>query len=243
MGDEKGESLPRQKTQEWEVYENSGEGRTEANAETEEKKFDGFRKSRGYWAKMWKQSHRDWPNGPGPIYDTKIKGKWESLQKEGKTNEEIFEILKKENPSPFMWIPFMKHMSESDKEKSHEEIQEQIFAEIKKYHFEKLTPEQKSTYEQMKSENKESEFWRNQWEEMHKDGHCKSRWMGFMRRRGPWRQEEGHSESNSTRQEGDESHRGRHRHWGHWGWRRCGRGEKSSDDKSFYQEFDFVNGS
>lgn len=243
MGGEKDENLPQQKTQEWEVYEKIGEGKTGADTENKEKKFGGFQKSRGYWAKMWKESHKDWQNDQGPVPNTNFKEKWESLQKEGKTSEEIFEILKKENPSPFMWIPFMKHISESDQEKSHEEIQEQIFTEIKKYHFEKLTPEQKSMYEQMKSENKENEFWRNQWEEMNKDGHCKSRWMGLMRRRGPWRQEEDHSQSDSISQKEDESRRGRHKHWGHWGWRRCGRGEKSSDDKSLYQEFDFVNGS
>lgn len=242
MRGEKDENLPQQKTQEWELNGKTEEGRTETDPEIKEKKFEGFRKSREYWAKMWKNSHKDWPNGPGPIHDTKFKEKWESLQKEGKTSEEIFEILKKENPSPFMWIPFMKHMSETDNAhdgKSNEDIQEQIFTEIKKYHFEKLTPEQKSTYEQMKSENREIEFWRNQWEDMHKDGHCKSRWMGFMRRRGPWRQEEGRSEGDLGSQEGD-THRGRHRHWGHWGWRRCGsgRGEKSSEDRSLYQEFD-----
>ena len=221
MDGEKGESVQKQNTEEWEIYKNQqsnaeqepttwtswfpwGKTGEVRNAETERGKDAESKTSEDYWATVWKNMHKDGSRGSGPMPDCKIREKWINLQKEGKTNEEIIEILKKENPSSMVWLPFMRHMGEADGGKSCEDIGEEIFQNIKKHQLEMMTPEQRKTYEQMKADNREQEFWKNHWKEMHKAGHFKASWIKMMYGRAPW-QGPGRSESSDDRQETEQS--------------------------------------
>ena len=239
MGGETEENASKQIT-EWEIYEDSQEvpqtSEKQAN-DNKEPKFEGFRKSREYWSRLWREGHKD-RHGQ----DMKFKETWESLRKEGKTDVEIFDIITKENPNYWMWSQFMKKMEDSDEESLRGEMRDKFINKIKEHHIQLMTPEQKEAYEKLKAENKENEFWKNYWLELHKEGHPKRRWLGFMPRRRPCG-EEGHSGDIQSDQEADQSSLDSPQHWRkfrHWGWGRCGR-DRKSDDKSFYKEFDFVN--
>lgn len=259
MGGETEENVPKPSTEEWEVYESKGDisKQTEParskgfswvskkeNRERDEiePKFEGFRKSKEYWARVWREGHNEGSKGPWYAGDTKVKEKWESLRKEGKTDVEILEILTKENPRHRLWSTFMNRTGEKDEEKSHEDMRKRIFHNIKEHHFEIMTSEQRDKFEKMKSENKENEFWKDYWKELNKEGHSNRRRMGFWYHRGHCR-EQGRPGSNPTDQTGVQTEGERQiyrKGFRHWGWTRCGRKEKS-DDKSFYKEFDFVN--
>ena len=234
MGGEIEETTPKQ-TPEWEIYEESKPDNQ--SSDSTGPKFEGFRKSREYWSRMWREGHK---RNHEP--DTKFKEKWETLRKEGKTDVEILDIITKENPrNHWMWSRFME-MDESRDDSTRSEMREKFINKIKEHHIQLMTPEQKDEFDKLKSENKEKEFWKNYWAELHKEGYPKKRWIGFMPRRKKCG-DGGQSESKQSEQEVEQSGSERSRHWRqsrHWGWGRCGR-DRKSDDKSFYKEFDFVN--
>ena len=266
MEGEKEEGVPKQTTEEWETYSNKTPDAAEQptsswfpwrkKVKVTEERVQGTAKqndsgetstkSHEYWANVWKDVHGSGAEGSIPKPDCKMRKQWKTLQKEGKTNEEIFEIMKRDNPEIMVWLPFFRN-AENFEGKSRAEIKEHFIKNIKEFQIEAMTPEQKNLYEQMKGENKENEFWKKYWEQIHKDGHYKKvPWRKMMHRRGPWSEEERSESSESTGEasetRGYHGHHHHHRHWGirgSWKWHRCG--QKDSNEKSFYKEFDFVN--
>ena len=228
-------------TPEWEIYEDpqkTPQIPDNQKSDNTEPKFGGFRKSREYWSRMWREGHKHWHE-----HDTKCKETWETLRKEGKTDVEILDIITKETPRNhwIMWSRFME-MEDSGDESSKGDMRKKFINRMKEHHIQLMTPEQKEAYDELKAENKENEFWKNYWTELHKEGHPKMRWMGFMPRRRQCH-EEGYSGSFQPDQGTEGSGSDRPHHWRkfrHCGWGRCG-GERKTDDKPFYKEFDFVN--
>jgi len=121
-----------------------------------------------YWTRVWTDMHRGNGGPPGNLPNISLREKWAELKETGKTDEECWETLEIQYPVAFLGFPLLKRWENLGEGKPMEDTRGEMFSWLEEFNRIFLRKELKDRLEEMRKLGEEDEFWRTNWDVVHR---------------------------------------------------------------------------